>query len=447
MTTEITTAFRPLVSVPRTEVIITSNSDLQSRDCNASYSCSNYTSFEISSQSDAPNCNTQQSCDLNASCLMSKYPVSLPSDNNDLSVVLMLFYENQNRLQNIERELKNEIDCLRAEFQRKLEVKKDKHKKDLEQMKEDCFRKLEYGKTVDRIEQINLEDGNMPNLVPEDFDPNHMLLKLMTAANIRPAYNELDPIELHSFNEKEGDIDTFIRQFERIAYIQKFDKSEWAIRLASLLTGKAAEAYIQMPFEDANDFKKVKKVLLQRYQLSDETYRLKFRESKKEENETYSQFVHRMKTYFDRWAELSTNPDLKDLLLQEQFYSNCSTDLEVFVCQNSPTDITNVAEIADRYDQAFEVYENRMKCDLLESTSDYQIENDIDTHTSFDEDIGQYENEYDCMIEEEVSTEVQQNDTIKKSCQSFLGANEHNDNHGNIQLQTCYLFREEQEQK
>ena len=266
--------------------------------------------------------------------------------------------------------------------------------KDLEQAKEDCFRKLENEKTVERIEQSE----KIQNLVHEDCDPNQMLLKLVTAANTRPTYYELDQIELHSFNEKEDDIDTFIRQFERIASIQKFDNSEWAVRLASLLTGKAAEAYIQMPIEDANDFEKVKKVLLQRYQLGDETYRLKFRDSRKEENETYVQFVQRMKTYFDRWIELSKNPDLKDLLLQEQFYLSCPSDLEIFVRQNSPTDITNVAEIADRYDQAFEVYENRMKCDLFESTSDYQVEDDIDSHTLNDSDICHYENEFDFRL-------------------------------------------------
>ena len=72
------------------------------------------------------------------------------------------------------------------------------------------------------------------------------------------------------FSEGE-DVEIYISTFERIASCNKWSRDTWAVRLASLLTRKAKEAYARMDLNDGNDFGKLKTAILERYDL-----RLKF---------------------------------------------------------------------------------------------------------------------------------------------------------------------------
>ena len=73
--------------------------------------------------------------------------------------------------------------------------------------------------------------------------------------------------------------------------------------LSALLTGKGLEVYTSMPPEQAGDYPALKKAVLKRYQLTEEGFRLKFRDSKPEQGETVFQFMARVVRYFGRWAE------------------------------------------------------------------------------------------------------------------------------------------------
>jgi hypothetical protein len=66
------------------------------------------------------------------------------------------------------------------------------------------------------------------------------------------------------------------------------------------------------------------------YQLTEEGFRLRFRDSKPDRGDTVFQFVARLMRYFSRWIELSEIgsglEELKDLLIREQFIQVCSTN-------------------------------------------------------------------------------------------------------------------------
>jgi hypothetical protein len=76
-------------------------------------------------------------------------------------------------------------------------------------------------------------------------------------------------------------IDSYLLLFERIAHILKWNKDEWAIRLATQLKGKAAEVYTHLTLEQSQDYEVLKTALLTRYKLTEETYRKQFRSEKK----------------------------------------------------------------------------------------------------------------------------------------------------------------------
>ena len=71
----------------------------------------------------------------------------------------------------------------------------------------------------------------------------------------------------------------------------------WAIKLSALLTGKAMDVYTRMSDADANDYNKLKKTLLTRYNYTEDGHKKRFREATPETEETPDQFVIRLKNY------------------------------------------------------------------------------------------------------------------------------------------------------
>ena len=109
-----------------------------------------------------------------------------------------------------------------------------------------------------------------------------------------------------------------------------------AIQLSALLTGRAMEVYTsthtRMSDGDANDYDKLKKVLLTKYIFNEDGYRKRFREVKPVTEEASYQFVIRLKNYLAKWLDLSGSSSgdfdaLVDLIVKEQFINACSEEL------------------------------------------------------------------------------------------------------------------------
>ena len=91
------------------------------------------------------------------------------------------------------------------------------------------------------------------------------------------------------------DIEAYLKTFERMMEVYGVKEDRWAFKLAPQLTGKAQQAYAAMTGDEATDYKAVKKAILQRYNISPETYRTRFRsEGKRTGKDTWtSAFVCR----------------------------------------------------------------------------------------------------------------------------------------------------------
>ena len=77
--------------------------------------------------------------------------------------------------------------------------------------------------------------------------------------------------------------------------MQVYEKNTWAIKLSALLTERAMDVYTRMSDTDANDYDKLKKAILTRYNYTEDGYRKRFREAKPETEESPDQFVIRSK--------------------------------------------------------------------------------------------------------------------------------------------------------
>ncbi|XP_062609199.1 uncharacterized protein LOC134270945 [Saccostrea cucullata] len=158
------------------------------------------------------------------------------------------------------------------------------------------------------------------------------------------------------FDEVKDDIDSYLRRFERYAAAQKWKFDSWAVNLSALLRGRALDVYALLPQEKALDYDALKTALLKRFEKTEDGFRQKFRKSRPEVGETFSQFVVRLGSYLDRWIELGrvnkTFDGLYDLILRDQFLFMCNKELTLFLKERIPKNIREMCDLADQFREA-----------------------------------------------------------------------------------------------
>jgi len=86
------------------------------------------------------------------------------------------------------------------------------------------------------------------------------------------------------FDERSDDMDSFLHRFEAYADSQGWSKGQRAVYLSALLKGKALEVYsrFRLPVKDAKDYEILKYALLQRFNLTEEGFKQKFKSTRAE---------------------------------------------------------------------------------------------------------------------------------------------------------------------
>ena len=118
---------------------------------------------------------------------------------------------------------------------------------------------------------------------------------------------------------EQDDIEAYLTTFERVMRAYEIKEERWAVKLAPYLTGKAQLAYAAMRAEDTGSYRCLKDAILRRYDISEETYRRRFREAVKKEEETVSELTVRLNDLLQKWTkECKTVEDIRDMMVQEQ---------------------------------------------------------------------------------------------------------------------------------
>ena len=163
-------------------------------------------------------------------------------------------------------------------------------------------------------------------------------------------------IKIPPFQENRDNLDSYIERFARYALSQNWPKKDWAVCLSALLQGKALEVYSRMSQLDASNYETLKNALLKHFQMTEEGYRVRFHTNRPGKGETPTQFAQRLKSYLNRWIELSgIEQDFEsvvDLVLREQFIQCCSKDLSVFLKEHDIDNIKKLAEVAEKFTEA-----------------------------------------------------------------------------------------------
>ena len=153
------------------------------------------------------------------------------------------------------------------------------------------------------------------------------------------------------FQEKE--VDKYFLHFEKVAENLNWPKEHWTLLLQSVLIGKAREIYTQLGIEQSHHYETVKELILKGYELVPEAYGQKFRNCKKDSNQTHVEFARNKEQLFDRWCcskKIDQNYDkLRQLVLVEEFKRCIQSDVKTFLDEKQVETLEEAARLADDY--------------------------------------------------------------------------------------------------
>ena len=153
------------------------------------------------------------------------------------------------------------------------------------------------------------------------------------------------------FQEKE--VDKYFLHFEKVAENLNWPKEHWTLLLQSVLIGKDREIYTQLGVEQSHHYETVKELILKGYELVPEAYRQKFRNCKKDSNQTHVEFARNKEQLFDRWCcskKIDENYDkLRQLMLVEEFKRCIQSDVKTFLDEKQVETLEEAARLADDY--------------------------------------------------------------------------------------------------
>ena len=153
------------------------------------------------------------------------------------------------------------------------------------------------------------------------------------------------------FQEKE--VDKYFLHFEKVAENLKWPREHWTLLLQSVVIGKAREIYTQLSLEQSSDYDTVKEFILKAYELVPEAYRQKFRDCRKEHDQTHVEFARTKEQLFDRWCSSkkvgSDHAKLRQLMLVEEFKRCINSDVKAFLNEREVENLETAARLADNY--------------------------------------------------------------------------------------------------
>ena len=229
----------------------------------------------------------------------------------------------------LERE-KIELEKEKIEREERLEIEKEKFKFDIEEKERERQFQL-------RMKEIELNDKSKSKSLP---------LATSTVFDVTKHIRLVPP-----FQEKE--VDKYFLHFEKVAENVKWPREHWTLLLQSVVIGKAREIYTQLSLEQSSDYDTVKEFILKAYELVPEAYRQKFRDCRKEHDQTHVEFARTKEQLFDRWCSSkkvgSDHAKLRQLMLVEEFKRCINSDVKAFLNEREVENLETAARLADDY--------------------------------------------------------------------------------------------------
>ena len=157
-------------------------------------------------------------------------------------------------------------------------------------------------------------------------------------------------IKLQKLTESD-DIEAFLTTFERMMLAYEIRRERWAYKLAPNLTGKAQQAYAAMPTEEAGNYEALKVAILRRYDINQETYRQRFRQTSRKDSETYRDLAVRLMDLLKKWMKdhMESVQAVLEQVAIKQLSNKLPPEVHVWVQDRRPKTVLKAGELADEY--------------------------------------------------------------------------------------------------
>ncbi|GBM14481.1 hypothetical protein AVEN_101136-1 [Araneus ventricosus] len=136
---------------------------------------------------------------------------------------------------------------------------------------------------------------------------------------------------MQKFDSQNTDISLYLTLFGRQARAARIEEEEWVSKLISLLPLDLAQIIIKEPEEQMREYTNVMKVLLDRFKMKPETFRIKFTQHQRRQGALWKELVFELRNYFDGWVEGLNVKDfksLKDLMIADQLKRRVSSEVK-----------------------------------------------------------------------------------------------------------------------
>ena len=257
-------------------------------------------------------------------------------DSSALSLVLVT--QTGLHMRELEIQKQIELEKLRLEQERQMQKERmemeEREKEKERQMQKERIEMEEREKEKERQMQIEREklkfdtELRMKELEMQNMTVKRQPLDSGVHFDITKHIRLVPPLQ-------EKEVDKYFLHFEKVAENLKWPKEHWTLLLRSVIIGKAREIYTQLTVEQSFRYDTVKELILKAYELVPEAYRQKFRNCKKENEQTHVEFARTKEQLFDRWCSSkkigSDHEKLRQLMLVEEFKRCINSDIKSFL--------------------------------------------------------------------------------------------------------------------
>ncbi|XP_059570175.1 uncharacterized protein LOC132243804 [Alligator mississippiensis] len=250
-----------------------------------------------------------------------------------------------------EREMKRmELEEKRLEQ----EAQREKEQIELKRLELEAQRQRE--KEQIELKRMELEERRLEREARLEAQKLEAQLHLQTIggnANPPQASGEQPKLDVSAFARyREGDDPAvFLSNFERQAQRCKVPEEKIMMYLSALVEGDMAVVLNSLPSDAADDYNAFKAAVSKRFQLGPEYFRKKFRNTRPQPGKSLTDFGVLLEDTYIKWlaeAKADTAEKSRQLLVLEQFYYCCPTEVKTLVRDRDPKNVHEAAEIADR---------------------------------------------------------------------------------------------------
>ncbi|XP_068239120.1 uncharacterized protein [Palaemon carinicauda] len=177
---------------------------------------------------------------------------------------------------------------------------------------------------------IRLKEKEEGKLIPEPFDVGKV-------QKLLPTFEEREP-------------DNYFSVFEDTAKNLNWPQDKWYLIIRNSFKGKALSVCVTMLEE--HDYFIIKQAILDAYSITAEGYRQIFRNSQKQVQETFLEFMNGKIKQFQKWVDkvdVKTFEQLKDLIVMEEFLRKIPGSINVYLREQNESDPKKAALKADDY--------------------------------------------------------------------------------------------------